>query len=227
LLLSPEFVKGFRRYNGQNLMLAPVRGPFRPGLMYSQAAMFQALQWTIQGASCGLAAGLVLLLGSQLFDTRTVAAQPQVADVVRARRFDLVDATGATTSQWLTVDGQPGLVLGRTAKQRSSLRPRGLRVTGAFGYTVVSGQSLGAYADESNAVLIASPVITMKRAGKPRISLSVVGGASVTVNDAAGRPRAVVGSHSWHDTKTGAQSNAPESSIALWDENGMALLKAP
>jgi len=189
--------------------------------------MFQALRWTIQGASCGLAAGLVLLLGGRFFGAGTVAAQPAAAEVIQAKRFDLIDGAGMTTAQWLTVDGQPGLVLGRDAQQRSVLRPKGLRVSSEFGYTVVVGQSLGAFADEDNGVLIGNPVITMKRAVKPRIVLSLVGGAAMTVNVFSGRQRAVVGSHSWNDTRTNTQTMEHESSIALWDENGLALFKAP
>lgn len=196
-------------------------------VIYHQTAMFQVLQWTIQGASCGLAAGLVLLMGGRFLETPTVAAQSGAANVIRAKRFDLVDDTGVTTGQWLTVDGQPGFVLGRNAKQRSVLRPRGLRVSSEFSYTVVTGQSLGAFADEENAVLIGNPLITMKRAGEPRIVLSVVGGAAVTVNDSSGRQRAVIGSHSWFNTGNGEQATEPESSIALWDEDGTALFRAP
>lgn len=226
LSLSPELTEAINPGNHRSARSVLPQPPTR-AVMYHQAAMFQALRWTIQGAACGLAAGLVLLLGGRLWEIPTVTAQSQVADVIRAKRFDLIDDTGVTTSQWLTADGQPGLVLGRDRNRRSVLRPQGLRVSGELGYTVVSGRSLGAFSDEQNAVLIGNPLITMRRAGEPRIVLSLVGGAAMVVNDSSGRQRVVIGSHSRQDTRTGEQTTEPESSIALWDENGVALFKAP
>ncbi len=154
-------------------------------------------------------------------------AQTGVADVVRATRFDLVDDAGVTTAQLLTSKGQPGLVLGRSPKKRLVAGPLGLRVSGEFGYTVVSGHTLGAFADEHNGVSIGNLLIVMKRAGEERIVLNLIGGAAITLNDSSGRQRAVVGSHAWQNTQTGAQVTEPESAIALWDEEGSALFRAP
>ena len=51
----------------------------------------------VQGAACGLMIGAVLLVGGRVWRPVTVEAQskqPAVADVVRARRFEVVDAAG-------------------------------------------------------------------------------------------------------------------------------------
>ena len=75
--------------------------------------------WTkaaVQGAACGLVFGLVLLAGGRMWQPQVAAAQveqPAVAEVVKARRFEMVDAAGnrrATLN--LAPDGSPGLALG-------------------------------------------------------------------------------------------------------------------
>ena len=53
----------------------------------------------VQGAACGLAIGSVLLIGGRLWRPQVGAAQgkePAVAEVVKARRFEVVDPAGKT-----------------------------------------------------------------------------------------------------------------------------------
>jgi hypothetical protein len=51
----------------------------------------------VQGPACGLVFGLVLLAGGRMLQPQVAAAQveqPAVAEVVKARRLEMVDAAG-------------------------------------------------------------------------------------------------------------------------------------
>ncbi len=63
----------------------------------------------VQGAACGLVLGLVLLIGGRVW-------QPAVPDVVKARRFEVVDAAGKIrASLGVLPSGAPGLGLSDAA----------------------------------------------------------------------------------------------------------------
>ena len=67
----------------------------------------------VQGAACGLMIGAVVLVGRHVWRPATVAAQtPAVPAVVRARRFELVDAAGKTRAGLsVNSDGSPNMAL--------------------------------------------------------------------------------------------------------------------
>jgi hypothetical protein len=74
----------------------------------------------VQGAACGLMIGVVLLVGGRVWHPATVAAQSKqqaVADVVRARSFEVVDAAGKVTATLGVLPGgtSPALLLWDTA----------------------------------------------------------------------------------------------------------------
>ena len=70
---------------------------------------------TLQGAACGLMFGMVLLMGGRLWQPQVAAAQakqPAVPDVLRAGRFEVVDAAGKVrASLGLGTDGTPLLAV--------------------------------------------------------------------------------------------------------------------
>jgi hypothetical protein len=68
--------------------------------------------WTkaaVECAACGVAFGVVLVIGGPLWQAPPVAVQaPAVPDVVRARRFELVDAAGKPRAELAVgVEGIP------------------------------------------------------------------------------------------------------------------------
>ena len=78
----------------------------------------------VQGAACGLMIGVVLLVGGRVWRPATVAAQaPVVPAVMKAQRFELVDAAGKLRALlWLPLSGAPGLdLLDGTGAMRASL----------------------------------------------------------------------------------------------------------
>ena len=48
----------------------------------------------VQGAACGLMFGLVVLVGGRFWQPRVAEAGAEVQDVVKAKRFELVDSSG-------------------------------------------------------------------------------------------------------------------------------------
>jgi hypothetical protein len=73
--------------------------------------------WTkaaVQGAACGLMLGVVLLSGGRLWQPQVAAAQakqPAVPDVVKAKRFEVVDVAGRVRVFLEATSGAPGLTL--------------------------------------------------------------------------------------------------------------------
>ena len=69
---------------------------------------------TVQGGTCGLMLGIVLLIGGRLWQPQVAAAQakqPAVPNVVKARRFEVVDAAGETRAILASLEDRTGLVL--------------------------------------------------------------------------------------------------------------------
>ena len=70
---------------------------------------------TLQGTACRLMLGMVLLMGGRLWQPQVAAAQPKqpaVPDVLRAGRFEVVDAAGKVrASLGLGTDGTPLLAV--------------------------------------------------------------------------------------------------------------------
>jgi len=68
----------------------------------------------VQGAACGLMIGLVVLIGGRLWQPEVAAAQARssaVPDLVKARRFEVVDPTGKVRVVLDAIMDQPGLTL--------------------------------------------------------------------------------------------------------------------
>jgi hypothetical protein len=71
------------------------------------------MQWVIQGAACGLVIGFVMLVGLYVWQPasgRAEAAASVVPGVVKATRFELVDAQGKSRVV-LSADGAVWLML--------------------------------------------------------------------------------------------------------------------
>ena len=79
----------------------------------------------VQGAACGLVFGVVMLAGGRLWQPQSAAAQakePAVPDVVRARRFEVVDAAGKERALLAVYpDGNLGLMLFDAARKLRAL----------------------------------------------------------------------------------------------------------
>ena len=79
----------------------------------------------VQGAACGLVFGMVLLIGGWLWQAEVVATRAKssaVPDVVRARRFEAVDAAGRVRAVLDAIIDIPKLVLFDAAgKERAGL----------------------------------------------------------------------------------------------------------
>ena len=126
----------------------------------------------VQGAACGVMFGLVVLIGGRLWHPATVAAQakePAVAEVVRARRFEMVDAAGKARAVLSVLpDGRTGLLLVDA---------------GGKGRVILRLHSDG------------TPVLALyDAAGKERASLSLLpdGSPALGFHDAAGKTRAAL-----------------------------------
>jgi hypothetical protein len=74
----------------------------------------------VQGAACGLMVGAVLLVGGRVWRPATVVAQAKqaaVADVVRARRFEVVDPAGSVRARLDSSAGVTALALYGTGER--------------------------------------------------------------------------------------------------------------
>jgi len=128
----------------------------------------------VQGAACGLMIGAVLLVGERVRPPATVAAramQPAAADVVRARRFEVVDAAGK-------------------ARGLFGLESRG--TSGLYLYDAAEKPRMGMSFSPSGE----AGLILMDSAGSLRVVLSLLtdGTPGLRVRDTAGELRTVIGS---------------------------------
>jgi hypothetical protein len=155
---------------------------------------------TLQGAACGLMLGLVLLIGGRLWQPQVAAAQagqPAVADVVRARGFEVWDRKGNLVAM---------------------LNDSGLTLSVAgLALAKLNAESLNLWAGNESATVDASGV-SLSAAGKTRARVAVLshgtgepGGPVLALSDAAGKTRAIVSL---------TKDNAPY--LGLWDKNGTA-----
>ena len=181
-----------------------------------------------QGAACGLVIGLVLLIGWHGWHPATGAApSPAVADVVRARSFDVVDAAGKEWASLGLVGGTPGLTLFDAAGQvRANLH----LLTGE-GYASLSlCDGTGRRRVDLTVFSDGTPWVgLMDAAGKMRASLETSrdGDPNLTVYDAAGHERAALGTTTLLMTATGEERKRAESSLVLFDKDGKVMWQAP
>lgn len=154
-------------------------------------------QWAkaaVQGAACGLMFGAVLLIGGWLWWPQVAAAQgkqPGVAEVVKARRFEVVDAAGKVRARLSVGPTGPSLDLyDGSGNERASLfavpdGSPGLDLHDAAGK---ARAGLAVFSD-------GRPFLGLSdAAGKQRAVLSVSpdGGADLELSDAAEKLRVLL-----------------------------------
>jgi hypothetical protein len=184
----------------------------------------------VEGAACGLMIGVVLVAGGRVWRPASVEAQakqPAVADVVRARRLEVVDAAGKTRAGLsLGPDGGPRLLLfDASEKPRATLSvdskgsPR-LLLSGEAGKTRAS---LSVGPDGSPRLFL------FDASEKLRASLGVESneGPRLHLYDAAGGTRATLGTISLEGVKTGQTMKRSESSLVLFSQDGYTIWQAP
>jgi hypothetical protein len=227
----------------------------------------------VQGAACGLMIGATLLIGGRVWNPAAEAAQdkqPAVADVVKARSFEVVDASGkmrATLGMGggtvalgladargdmraaLTVvsDGTVSLSLFDAPYQtRAHLSMAPEKSVGLVLCDVKGKQRafLGLVADGTptlgllDAAENARASVTLTRNGFPvmdlsdatgrtRFAVGVANGPGLGLFDAAGNMRAAIGAVLPGRMKSREPNARPESSLALFGENGNVIWKAP
>jgi hypothetical protein len=187
--------------------------------------------WTkagVQGAACGLALGVVLLTGVGLGRAATVAASaPAVPDVVKARRFEVVDATGKLrVALGVRTHGWAGLTLYDAAgKTRAILT---LHADGSPSLYLSDGTeklraSLGVAANGSPRLSLLDAAV------QTRADLGVLpdGSPALYLYDAAGKARATLGCTTLEVVKTGEARKRAESSLVLFDKDGKVIWEAP
>ena len=173
-------------------------------------------------------AGFVgVLVGAAVVGVVT-AQQAPVAKVVRAERFEVVDAKGKV-SAILTTDeaGATWLALRDAAgKSRASLNVHS------------DGNPVLSLTDEAGRTRVLVGVLTggdpdlslWDEGGEARACLGVSeedGGAFLSLNDKSGAGRARLGASPLKTAPTGVAERRPESSLVLSDENGKVLWSAP
>jgi hypothetical protein len=185
--------------------------------------------WTkaiLQGAACGLVLGMVLLIAGRAWWPQVAAAQaekPAVAEVVRARRFEVVDAGGKMRALLTLRDGNPSLMFSDAAGE--------VRVH----LTLLDGNPSLSFSDAAGKSRVELSVfeghphlVFYDAAGKVRADLSVFdGNPSLELSDKAGVSRAVLGATSLNTIKTGEVTTRPESSLVLFDKDGKVMWIAP
>lgn len=206
---------------------------------------------TVQGAACGLMMGVVLLAGWRVWRPATMGSPATaVADVVRARKFEMVDTAGKVRARLedfsgpqlaLSDDkGQLRVTLGSGPGGSVALHLRDEQGQGRVVLSFISGLSGGpslslrdSEGKEQAGLYTFSrgqPSLFMQDgAGKWRAALGLDGGGrpSLTLSDAAGNPRAVLGVTSTVTIKTGQTTTRPESSLVLFDKDGKVMWQAP
>lgn len=146
----------------------------------------------VQGGACGLMLGLVLLIGGRVWQP------PTVADVVRARLFEVVDAAG---------------------KASTVVSPSYLSLYDAAGNLRMS---LSTDAGMPRLWLYdATPAVRVS------LGLTARGSPSLEFRDKSGKSRAVLGSTSLETRRTAEATMRPESSLVLFDQDEKVIWKAP
>jgi len=198
----------------------------------------------VQGAACGLVLGLVLLAGGRVWQPQAAAAQAKelppipkdffkqqaVAEVVKARRFEVVDEAG---KQGATLDASGLVLYAQGGKQAAVLNISGLSLIdtagerwASLGYSGLnflgSGWSMWVRLDTSGLNLFstagnASATLGFTPEGSPRLALS----------DRNGKLRAVLGATSLETIRTAEVTMRPESSLVLFDKDGKVMWQAP
>lgn len=177
----------------------------------------------VQGGACGLVLGMVVLIGGRLWQPQVVvpqAKQPAVADVLRARRFELVDAAeNKRATLFLGENAAPGLHLWDAAgKVRASLAsteggaPALLLDTDGMGGAALALTEGGA------------PVLYLME-GPDNARAGLV--PKVTLRDAVGEFRAVLASIRLETRSTGDATMRPESPLVLSDRDRNVIWEAP
>jgi len=177
----------------------------------------------VQGAACGLVFGLVVVLGGRLWHPATVAAQaPAVAEVVKARRFEVVDAAGKVG----VILGSPGLVFCDAAGHTRASLSLGSDGNPDLVFRDAAGQ-------KRVAVFLfrdGSPILVLvDAAGRFRLYLYLnpEGSPSLTLQDKAEHSRAVLGATELETVKIEEVTMRSESSLVLFGKDGKVIWKAP
>jgi len=169
-----------------------------------------------------------VLIGGRLWWPQSAAAQaPAVPDVVRARRFEVVDAAGKPRAVLRVYsDGSPGLAFSDAAGKARA-------VLGVFS-DGSPGLSFSDAAGKARAVLgvlhDGGPSLAFRdAAGKVRAAMHMTedGNPSLRLEDKNGKPRAVLGATSLETTPTAEVTMRPESSLVLFGTDGKLMWKAP
>ena len=148
----------------------------------------------------GLVGGVVsswLFMGAPVVTQKT----PQVAEVVGAERFEVVDKDGKLRAALWLDNGEPNLVLAdKTGKIRAKL----------------------SLADGKPALWLAD------KNGKPRAGLSLLNEEpTLVLADKTGKTRAVLGYTEIEAIPTGGTEKRPVSSLVLSDKEGKVIWSAP
>ncbi len=173
----------------------------------------------------GLVGGVVsswFFVGTPVFAQKT----PQVAEVIRAKRFEVVDKKG-----------QPRAALSVTEAGEPSLRLRDkkgqIRATLYLPDTGGPSFSLGDKNGQLRAGLFLTdngePFLRLgDKNGQPRAALfSDTEGPSLQLQDKNGRIRAVLGHIELEKLRTGTIIKKPASSLILFRENGKIIWETP
>ena len=198
--------------------------------------------WLIVGGVSLMIVGAALLVGATRMSS--------VTDEVRAKRFVLVDQNGQDRAE-LTMrsDGEPELTFSRDGKPAivMTLTPdggaglvlqdkRGASVFLSVSQDGVSGVRLSTGPAGEGAVMVlarptgeAGVTVSGKGIGQ-RIDLGVTrgDGPSLSLFDATGRIRTVLGATSVENPKSGTVEQRPPVSLVFFDKDGMKVIwKAP
>jgi len=149
-------------------------------------------------------AGFVgVLVGAAVVGVATSQQKELTAKVVRAERFEVVDAKGEVPAVLaVREDGTPYLALFDADEEVRAI------------LAVLPSATPDLYLCDAD--------------GKPRASLAVwEDGPSLRLRDAKGKDRAVLGTTSTKTIKTGVVHQRPESSLVLLDKDGEVLWSAP
>jgi len=195
-------------------------------------------------AALGVVVCLVVTVAAVAYAAGQAKAVP-VAEVVRARRFELVDADGKERAVLrIAAEGTPMLVLwDNNGKVSAGL---GLGPDGSPNLALVDANGKGSVLLSSSSLVLFdgnrryrvtlgltsnnAPSLSFwgeKGEARAVLSLNPDSGPSLELYDEKGKSRAALGATDLEAARTGTVEKRPESSLVLFDKEGKVLWQAP